>query len=178
MYKISNKIFFVFLTIFFFSSCHTLEHRESLLKKQNLSKSTKKLQQDSAFIESEREIKEEKKVTSSEMAPINTPKEKPKVKTFVLNKKINVSKRKKFSFDKIKNLSEVNLIKKIGKSDFIKEEGKLKNFQYYFSKCFLDIYLIDKKNSYYVDLVKIRPTELNGKLDMDDCLKEIDKNFN
>ena len=125
-----------------------------------------------------REIKEEKKVISSEMAPINTPKEKPKVKTFVLNKKINVSKRKKFSFDKIKNLSEANLIKKIGKSDFIKEEGKLKNFQYYFSKCFLDIYLIDKKNSYYVDWVKIRPTELNGKLNMDDCLKEIDKNFN
>ena len=40
-----------------------------------------------------------------------------------------------------------------------------------------DDYLIDKKNSYYVDLVKIRPTELNGKLNMDDCLKEIDNNF-
>ena len=37
---------------------------------------------------------------------------------------------------------------------------------------FLDIYLIDKKNSYYVDLVKIRPTELNGKLNMDDCLRK------
>ena len=95
----------------------------------------------------------------------------------MLNKKLTYPKEKKFSFDKIKNLSEVNLIKKIGKSDFIKEEGKLKNFQYYFSKCFLDIYLIDKKNSYYVNLVKIRPTELNGKLNMDDCLKEIDKNF-
>ena len=70
------------------------------------------------------------------MAPISKPEEKPKVKSFVLNKNINVSKRKKFGFDKIKNLSEVNLIKKIGKSDFIKEEGKLKNFQYYFSKCF------------------------------------------
>ena len=177
MYKIFNKIFFVFLTLFFFSSCHTLEHRESILKKQNLSKSTKKLQQDSAFIESERKIKEEKKIISSEMAPINTPEEKPKVKTFVLNKKINLSKRKKFSFDTIKNLSEVKLIKKLGKSDFIKGEGKLKNFQYYFSKCFLDIYLIDKKDSYYVDLIKIRPTELNGNLNMDDCLKEIDKNF-
>jgi len=178
MYKISNKIIFVFLTIFFFSSCHTLEHRESFLKKQNLSKSTKKLQQNSAFIESEREIKEEKKAISSEMAPINTPKEKPKVKTFVLNKKVNVSKRKKFRFDIIKNLSEADLIKKIGKSDFIKEEGKLKNFQYYFSKCFLDIYLINKKNTYYVNTIKTRPTELNGKLDIDDCLREIHKNIN
>jgi len=70
MYKISNKILFVFLTIFFFSSCHTLEHRERFFKKQNLSKSTKKLQQDSAFIESEREIKKERKVITSEMAPI------------------------------------------------------------------------------------------------------------
>ena len=176
MYKISNKIIFVFLMLFFLSSCHTLEHRESFIKKQNLSKSTTKLQQDSILIESEREIKEEK-IFSSEMVPINTPKQKPKIKTFVLNKKNKVSKRKKFSLETIKNLSEVNLIKKFGKSDFIKEEGKLKNFQYYFSKCFLDIYLIDKKNSYYVDLVKIRPTELNGKLNMDDCLKEIDKNF-
>ena len=177
MYNISNKISFVFLIIIFFSSCHTLEHRGSFLKKQNLSKSTKQLQQDSAFLESKRENKKKKKVIFSEMAPINTPKEKPKVKTSVLNKKIKLPKRKKFSFDTIKNLSEVNLIKKIGESDFIKEEGKLKNLQYYFSKCFLDIYLIDKKNSYYVDLVKIRPTELNGKLNMDDCLKEIDKNF-
>lgn len=178
MYKISNKIIFIFLILFFFSSCHTIEHRESFLKKLNLSKSIKKPQQDSVLIESEKEIKEEKKVMSSEMTPINTPKEKPKVKTFVLNKKIKVSKRKKFSFDTIKKLSEVNLIKKIGKSDFIKEEGKLKNFQYYFSKCFLDIYLIDKNNSYYVDLVKIRPTVLNGKLNIDECLKEIHKNFN
>tara|TARA_X000000950_G_scaffold2598_1_gene2709 strand:- start:274 stop:810 length:537 start_codon:yes stop_codon:yes gene_type:complete len=178
MYNISNKISFVFLIIIFFSSCHTLEHRGSFLKKQNLSKSTKQLQQDSAFLESKRENKKKKKVIFSEMAPINTPKEKPKVKTSVLNKKIKLPKRKKFSFDTIKNLSEVNLIKKIGESDFIKEEGKLKNLQYYFSKCFLDIYLINKKNTYYVNMIKTRPTELNGRLDIDDCLREIHKNFN
>ena len=178
MYKISNKIFFAFLTIFFFNSCHTLEHRESFLKKQKLSPNTKQLQQDSAFLESKREIKKEEKVISSEIAPINKPKEKPKVRTYVLNKKIKLPKRKKFSFYKIKNLSEVNLIKKIGESDFIKEEGKLKNFQYYFSKCFLDIYLINKKNTYYVNTIKTRPTELNGKLDIDDCLREIHKNLN
>ena len=178
MYKISINIIFVFPILIFFSSCHTLEHRESFLKKQNLLKSTKKLQQDSAFIESEREIKKEKKVISSEMAPINTPKEKPKVKTYVLNKKIKVPKIKKFHFDMIKNLSEVDLIKKIGKSDFIKQEGKLKNFQYYFSKCFLDIYLINKNKTYYVNMIKTRPTELNGKLVIDDCLKEIHENFN
>ena len=61
------------------------------------------------------------------MAPINTPKEKPKVKTFVLNKKINVSKRKRFSFDKIKNLSEDNLIKKLGKSGYLLLQKTLKN---------------------------------------------------
>ena len=61
---------------------------------------------------------------------------------------------------------------------FIKEEGKLKNFQYYFSKCFLDIYLINKNKTYYVNMIKTRPTELNGKLVIDDCLKEIHENFN
>ena len=60
------------------------------------------------------------------MAPINTPKEKPKVKTYVLNKKIKVPKIKKFHFD----------------------------------------------------MIKTRPTELNGKLVIDDCLKEIHENFN
>ena len=78
--------------------------------------------------------------------------------------KLEILDEKKFDFSLIKNLTEANLIKKLGKSDFTKQEGKLKNFQYYFSKCFLDIYLIKKNNDYYVNFIQTRPTKLNGRI--------------
>jgi chromosome segregation and condensation protein ScpB len=67
---------------------------------------------------------------------------------------------------------------KLLKSSFIKQEGKLKNYQYYFTKCFLDVFLINKNNNFYVNLVKARPTKLNGKLNINDCLEEIEKKLN
>ena len=117
-------------------------------------------------------------MNNSEMAPIEMPKQTETVQKLAIQKQVEIPNVNKFSLKKFINWNEEKLIKTLGKSHFVKEEGKLKNFQYYFSKCFLDIYLLDKKNSYYVDLVKIRPTELNGKLNIDACLKEIHKNFN
>jgi len=97
------------------------------------------------------------------------------------NSALNESEQKiknRFNFNSIKNFSETDLIKKIGKSSFIKQEGKLKNYQYYFTKCFLDVFLINKNNNFYVNLVKARPTKLNGKLNINDCLEEIEKKLN
>jgi hypothetical protein len=178
MNNIPYKITFVFVIFLFFSSCNTTKDREKFFKKQSLSNSSKKLQQNNVLIESEQESISEKKFVSPEMAPIKTPEEKPKVKTLILNKKIKLPKRKRFNFDSIDNFSETDLIKKMGKSDFIKHEGKLKNYQYYFTKCYLDVYLINKNNNYYVNLIKTRPTTLNGKLNIDDCLHEIEKKLN
>ena len=175
---ITNKIIFIFLTFLFFSSCNTIENKEKIFKAPSLSNDSLKFQQNSALNESEQEIKNEKRLTSPEMAPIQTPIEKPKVKTLILNKKIKFPKRKKFNFNSIKNFSETDLIKKIGKSSFIKQEGKLKNYQYYFTECFLDVFLINKNNNFYVNLVKARPTKLNGKLNINDCLEEIEKKLN
>ena len=175
---ITNKIIFIFLTFLFFSSCNTIENKEKFFKAPSLSNDYLKPQQNSALNESEQDIKKEKILTSPEMAPIQTPIEKPKVKTLILNKKIKFPKRKKFNFNSIKNFSETDLIKKIGKSSFIKQEGKLKNYQYYFTECFLDVFLINKNNNFYVNLVKARPTKLNGKLNINDCLEEIEKKLN
>jgi hypothetical protein len=175
---ITNKIIFIFLTFLFFSSCNTIENKEKIFKAPSLSNDSLKLQQNSALNESEQKIKNEKRLTSPEMAPIKTPVEKPKVKTLILNKKIKLPKRNRFNFNSIKNFSETDLIKKIGKSSFIKQEGKLKNYQYYFTKCFLDVFLINKNNNFYVNLVKARPTKLNGKLNINDCLEEIEKKLN
>jgi len=175
---ITNKIILIFLTFLFFTSCNTIENKEKFFKEKILSNDSLKLRQNSVLIESEREIINEKKVISPEMVPIKTPIEKPKIKTFILDKKIKFPKRKRFNFNLIKNFSETDLIQKIGKSDFIKKEGKLKNYQYYFTKCFLDVYLINKNNNYYVNLVKTRPTTLNGKLNINNCLEEIEKKLN
>ena len=75
-------------------------------------------------------------------------------------------------------LSESKLFKTLGKSDFVKFEGKLKNHQYYFSNCFLDVFVINKKNVFYVDYVQIRSINLNGMLNEDECLEDINKKFN
>jgi hypothetical protein len=175
---ITNRIIFIFLTFLFFSSCNTIENKEKNFKVPSLSNDALKPQQISALNESEQEIKNKKKLTSPEMTPIKTPVEKPKVKTLILNKKIKFPKRNRFNFNTIKNFSETDLIKKIGKSNFTKQEGKLKNYQYYFTECFLDVFLINKNNNFFVNLVKARPTTLNGKLNMNDCLEEIEKKLN
>ena len=175
---ITNKIIFIFLTFLFFSSCNTIENKAKIFKAPSLSNDSLKPQQNSALNESEQEIKKEKRLTSLEMAPIKTLIEKSKVKTIILNKKIKFPKRNKFNFNTIKNFSETDLIKKIGNSNFIKQEGKLKNLQYYFTECFLDVFLINKNNNFYVKLVKARPTKLDGKLNINDCLEEIEKKLN
>ena len=67
----------------------------------------------------------------------------------------------------------VNAYSKVGKGDFLKKEGRLKNIQYYFSKCFLDVFLIKRNNGYLVTLLQIRPILLNGSINKDKCLDEI-----
>ena len=106
------------------------------------------------------------------------PKQKQRVKTVALSKKINIPKTKIFELDLIKNWSEKKLVQKMGQSDFIKEEGKLKSYQYYFSSCFLDIFFLKRKNDYYVNYIQTRSTKLYGKIKPEKCLKEISNKIN
>ena len=132
-----NKIILYFVTIFFFSSCHTLEHKHIFLdtvkesKKQEIITIKEKDTQSKS-----KKIENKKSSNKDEMAPIKIPNQKQKVKTIALSKKISIPKTKKFDLNIIKNWSEKKLTEKMGQSDFIKEEGKLKNYQYYFSSCF------------------------------------------
>ena len=174
-----NKIILCFLIIFFLSSCHTLEH-------QNIFLETAKKNQKPEIINIEEKVTEtkSKKIESikrpykDEMAPIEVPNQKQKVKTVALSKKINIPETKKFNLDIIKNWSEKKLIQKMGQSDFIKEEGKLKSYQYYFSSCFLDVFFLKRKNSYYVKHIQTRSTKLYGKIKPEKCLKEISNKIN
>ena len=66
----------------------------------------------------------------------------------------------------------------MGQSDFIKEEGKLKNYQYYFSSCFLDVFLLKEINGYRVNYIQTRSTKLYGKIETQKCLKQISNKLN
>ena len=160
MKKILNKIIINFSILVFLGGCHTLEHRNLFLKNKSM------------FNEEVKTLttqvnKEDKNLT----AQINK-----EVKTLIdpINKEIDtLIIKKKIKLESLINFSESQLNFKVRKGDFIKKEGRLKNIQYYFSKCFLDIFLIKKNNNYHVSFFQIRSIILNGSMNKDDCLDEI-----
>jgi hypothetical protein len=176
-----NKIILNFTLILFLSSCHTFEHQNIFLdaKKKDV-RQNKEIDNLKEKNTKNKIIDIDKSKSSNEiqMAPINVPKQKQRVKTVALSKKINIPKTKIFELDVIKNWSEKKLIQKMGQSDFIKEEGKLKSYQYYFSSCFLDIFFLKRQNSYYVKHIQTRSTKLYGKIKPEKCLKEISNKIN
>ena len=178
--KSSLKIFILsFTPIFFLSSCHTFEHENIFLATAKKNQEQKIVNKENKTINTTNKNLNKKKTSNKdEMAPINVPKQKEKVKTVALNKKISRPKIKKINLSTIKNWSEKKLIKEIGRSDFIKQEGKLKNFQYHFSSCFLDIFLTKKKNGYFVTYIQTRSTKLHGNVETNKCTDEISNKLN
>ena len=173
-----NKIILNVITSFCLSSCHTLEHQKIVFDTiKNQKQEIININVKDTKIKSKK-IDNKKKSNKDVMAPIKVPNQKKKVKTVALSKKINIPKTKIFDLDIIKNWSEKKLIQRMGQSDFIKEEGKLKNYQYYFSSCFLDIFLLKEINGYRVNYIQTRSTKLYGKIETQKCLKEISKKLN
>ena len=151
MKKILNQIIINLSILMFLGGCHTLEHRKLFVENSN------------------------KNIVNKEVKPKITPinKEvKPKITAIKKEAKPKIIK-KKINLQSLINFSETELYSKIGKGDFIKKEGLLKNIQYYFSKCFLDIFLMKKNNDYLVNFLQIRSTKLNGSINKDVCLDEI-----
>ena len=149
MKKILYKIIINLSVFIFLGGCHNLEHRKLLLEPNNQSLVNKAVKPKIITIE-----KVKPKIITIE-----------KVKPKIIKKKINLQF--------LINFSENKLYSIIGKGDFVKEEGKLKNIQYYFTKCFLDVFLIKRNNGYHVTLLQIRPILLNGSINKDKCLDEI-----
>ena len=146
----------------FLGGCHTLEHRKLFFEKNNKSIVNKEVKLKITTIKKEDEpkittIKKEDKLKITAIKKEDKPK--------IIKKKINLQS--------LINFSETELYSKIGKGDFIKKEGLLKNIQYYFSKCFLDIFLMKKNNDYLVNFLQIRSATLNGSINKDVCLDEI-----
>ena len=156
------------------SACHTFKHQNIFL--ENIKQNIKQQTLDTEIKNSK--ISEKKPLNNSEMAPIDLPKQKERVQKLTLQKKAKIPKSNNFNLDKLKSWNEFKLVKRLGKSNFIKEEGKLKNYQYYFKKCFLDVFLLKENKKYIVNYIEIRPTELNGRINMNECFKEINKILN
>ena len=169
MKKLPNKIILNLLLILLLNGCHTLQHngfQDKIPKKE-----TKNIIYNN-FKTSSKNSKIEKETTEEV-----TQKLKENSETESL-KKQKKSRQKKFNLTSILKLSETDLLKRLGVSDFVKFEGKLKNHQYYFSKCFLDVFVIKKENDYYVNFFETRPIKLDGTLKKEECLQDINTKLN
>ena len=174
MKKIPHNIILNLFIITLVTACHTLEHNGFKLEPTN--KNIVKMEVESKNINNNN-TSPEKIVLSQKIKEKVTDKLKKPSKLLPI-KKLKKTKPKIFNPISMLKLSESKLFTTLGKSDFVKFEGKLKNHQYYFSKCFLDVFVIKKRNVFYVDFVQIRSIKLNGMLDEDECLQDIDKKFN
>ena len=171
MKKLPNKIILSLLLILLLNGCHTLQHngfQSKILKKEVKGKNIIY----NNFKTSSKNSKIEKETTEEVTQKLKENSESENLK------KEKKSRQKKFNLTSILKLSEIDLLKKLGISDFVKFEGKLKNHQYYFSKCFLDVFVIKKENGYYVNFFETRPIKLNGTLKKEECLQHINAKLN
>ena len=171
MKKLPNKIILNLLLILLLNGCHTLQHNGFQSKIQKKEVKGKNIIYNN-FKTSSKNSKIEKETTEEVTQKFKENSESENLK------KQKKSRQKKFNLTSILKLSEIDLLKRLGLSDFVKFEGKLKNHQYYFSKCFLDVFVIKKENGYYVNFFETRPIKLNGTLKKEECLQHINAKLN
>ena len=174
MRSILIKIIFGFCIVFSINACHTLEHGNIFIQDINKNYNVEVLDKKNKTSK----FNVEKSTNNSEMAPIEMPKKTEIVQKLALEKQVKISNANKFSLKKLINWDEEKLIKTLGKSHFVKEEGKLKNYQYHFKECFIDVFLLKKNKVYIVNYIEKRPTKLNGTINIKACIEEIKQIIN
>ena len=174
MKSILIKIIFGFCTVIFMNACHTYKHQNIFIQNNNKNSNVELLDKKNKTSK----FTVEKSINNSEMAPIEMPKQTETVQKLALQKKVEKPNANQFSLDKFINWNEEKLIKSLGKSHFVKEEGKLKNYQYHFKECFIDVFLLKKNTVYLVNYIEKRPTKLNGRINIKACYKEINQKLN
>jgi len=174
MKSILIKIIFGFCTVIFMNACHTYNHQNIFINNINENSTVELLDEKNKTSK----FTVEKSTNINEMAPIEMPNQTETVQKLDLKKQVEIPNANKFSLEKFKNWNEEKLIKILGKSHFVKEEGKLKNFQYHFKECFIDVFLLKKDRIYLVNYIEKRPTKLNGKINIKACHREINQKLN
>ena len=174
MKSILIKIIFGFCIVFSMNACHTFEHQNNFIQSVNKNSSVEVLDEKNKSLK----FTIQKSPKNSEMAPIEMPKKTQTVQKLALRKQVKIPNTNEFSLEKFKNWNEEKLVKTLGKSHFVKEEGKLKNYQYHFKECFIDVFLRKKNKVYLVNYIEKRPTKLNGTVNIKACLEEIKQIIN
>ena len=174
MKPILIKIIFGFCTVIFINACHTYNHQNIFIKNNNKNSNVELLDKKNKTSK----FTVEKSTNNNEMAPIKMPKQTETVQKLALKKQVKIPNANEFSLEKFINWNEEELIKTLGKSHFIKKEGKLKNYQYHFKECFIDVFLLKINRVYLVNYIDKRPTKLNGKINIKACYKEINQKLN
>ena len=174
MKSILIKIISGFCIVISINACHTFKHQNIFVN--NVNENANGMLHDNENKNSK--FSNENSIRNSEMAPIILPEQKEKVQKLALQKKVKIQNKNKFNLDRFLNWNEEKLVKKLGKSHFVKEEGILKNYQYHFKECFVDIFLLKKNRVYLVNYVEKRPTRLNGTINIQACFKEINQILN
>ena len=140
MKSILIKIIFGFCIVFSINACHTIKHQnifnQNINKNYNLEVMNNKNKSSKSTVD--------ESTNNSEMAPIEMPKQTETVQKLTLQKQVEIPNANEFSLDNFINWNEEKLVKTLGKSHFVKEEGKLKNYQYHFKECFIDVFLLKK----------------------------------
>ena len=174
MKSILIKFIFSFFIVFSMNACHTFEHQNIFNQNVNQNSNVEVLNKKNKSPK----FTVEKSMNNSEMAPIEMPKQTEAVKKLALKKQVKIPNTNKFSLEKFINWNEEKLIKTLGKSHFVKEEGKLKNYQYHFKECFIDVFLLKENRVYLVNYIEKRPTKLNGTINIKACFEEINQKLN
>ena len=168
------KIIFGFCIVFSMNACHTFEHQNIFIQSANKNSNVEVLDEKNKSLK----FTIQKSPKNNEMAPIEMPKKTQTVQKLALQKQVKIPNTNEFSLEKFKNWNEEKLVKTLGKSHFVKEEGKLKNYQYHFKECFIDVFLLKKNSVYLVNYIEERPTKLNGTINFKACLEEIKQIIN
>ena len=142
MKSILIKIIFGFCTVIFMNACHTYKHQNIFIQNNNKNSNVELLDKKNKTSK----FTVEKSTNNSEMAPIEMPKQTETVQKIALKKQVKIPSANKFSLEKFINWNEERLVKTLGRRHFVKEEGKLKNFQYHFKECFIDVACIYRNN--------------------------------
>ena len=150
MKKNLNKIVINLCALILVSACHTIDHKNQFIIPTEMNK---------------------QKINNKPEKIILKKQPLPSEKVILKKQPLPIKKIKNLNF--LLNLTENQIYSKIGEGDFVRKEGKLKNIQYYFSNCFLDLFLINNNDYYYTNFIQMRSSKLMGAINKVECLDEI-----
>ena len=89
---------------------------------------------------------------------------------------LNLSSYKKLLEHKI-GIEEYSILKVFNNASLIIKHGKIKNIQFHLKSCHLDLFFLDKNETYIFKHFDIRPATIISKLDKKRCVKELNNKF-